>query len=174
MLHGGLAGAEYSGPASPPPRAVLRMTAMDTPALYREIVLDHYRNPRNRGAFARCTHAADGVNPLCGDALHVELDCADGRVAGMRFSGEACAITTATASMLSELVVGHHVADIVALNARFAALLAGQIDDARALGPLNALRELKRYPSRRKCAELAWATLRAALDGTARVSTEAT
>ena len=149
------------------------MTAMDTPALYHHVVLDHYRNPRNRGVLAECTHAADGVNPLCGDALRVELACANGRIAGMRFSGEACAITTATASMLSELAVGREAADIVALNAPFARLLAGEIDEARALGPLNAMRELKRYPSRRKCAELPWATLCAALEGAARVSTEA-
>lgn len=148
------------------------MFAMDTPALYREVVLDHYRNPRNRGALAHCTHAADGVNPLCGDALRVELDCANGRIARMRFSGEACAITTATASMLSELVVGCEAADVVALNDPFERLLAGEVDKVPALGPLNALAELKRYPSRRKCAELPWATLRAALDGAARVSTE--
>ena len=145
---------------------------MPEQGLYKQLVLDHYKNPRNRGALDDCTHAADGVNPLCGDALRVELACANGRIAGMRFSGEACAITTATASMLSELVVGREAADIVALNAPFAQLLAGDIDESRALGPLNALRELKRYPSRRKCAELPWATLCAALEGTARVSTE--
>src|SRR3954449_10102594 len=135
------------------------MTAMDTPTLYREVVLDHYRNPRNRGAFERCTHSADGVNPLCGDALHVELACADGRIVGMRFSGEACAITTATASMLSELVVGIDANHLAALNEPFDRLLRGEIHEARELGAMNALRDLQRYPSRRKCAELPWATL---------------
>ena len=145
---------------------------MDTPALYRDVVLDHYRNPRNRGALEHCTHAADGVNPLCGDSLRVELACAGDRIVGMRFSGEACAIATATASMLSELVIGIHAGEIEALNDPFEQLLRGEIDEARALGALNALRELQRYPSRRKCAQLPWATLRAALAGTARVSTE--
>ena len=140
--------------------------------LYQELVLDHYKNPRNRGALDGCTHAADGVNPLCGDSLRVELVCANGRIAAMKFSGEACAITTATASMLSELAVGRDASEIAALNAPFDRLLAGEIDAADALGPLNALAELKRHPSRRKCAELPWATLRAALGGEARITTE--
>jgi len=141
-------------------------------ALYRDVVLDHYRHPRNRGALAQCTHAADGVNPLCGDSLRVEVDCAGGRIARMGFSGEACAITTATASMLSELAVGCDASEIAALNEPFDRLLAGEIEADAALGALNALAELKRHPSRRKCAQLPWATLRAALGGEARTTTE--
>ena len=140
--------------------------------LYKDVVLDHYRNPRNRGALDGCTHAADGVNPLCGDSLRVELVCADQRIAAMRFSGEACAITTATASMLTELVAGFDASEVAALNAPFDRLLRGEVDTEEALGPLNALAELRRHPLRRKCAELPWATLRAALEGTTRVSTE--
>jgi nitrogen fixation protein NifU and related proteins len=148
------------------------MHAMNAPNLYRDIVLDHYRNPRHRGALADCTHAADGVNPLCGDSLRVELRCAEGRIAAMAFSGEACAITLATASMLSDLVVGQDGDAILALNAHFDRLLRGDIESDERLGPLNALRELQRHAARRKCAELSWATLRAALDGSARISTE--
>jgi len=140
--------------------------------LYQELVLDHYRNPRNRGALDGCTHAADGVNPLCGDSLRVELVCANGRIAAMKFSGEACAITTATASMLSELVAGFDVGELAALNAPFDRLLRGEVEADETLGPLNALAELRRHPLRRKCAELPWATLRAALEGTSRISTE--
>lgn len=145
---------------------------MAAQALYRDVVLDHYRHPRNRGALARCTHAADGVNPLCGDSLRIEVDCADGRIARIGFSGEACAITTATASMLSELAIGRDADEIAALHAPFDRLLAGEIEAAEALGPLNALAELKRHPSRRKCAELPWATLRAALGGETHTTTE--
>lgn len=140
--------------------------------LYREVVLEHYRNPRNRGPLDRCTHAADGVNPLCGDSLRVEVDCIGGRIGRMGFSGEACAITTATASMLSELVAGRNANEIAALGAPFAQLLTGEIESAPSLGALNALSELKRHPARRKCAELPWATLRAALGGEARITTE--
>jgi nitrogen fixation protein NifU and related proteins len=142
-------------------------------ALYRDVVLDHYRHPRNRGALDRATHAAAGVNPLCGDALRVEVDCADGRIERMGFSGHACAVTTATASMLSELVAGRAADEIAALDAPFAQLIAGEIDSAPALGALNAFAALKDHPSRRKCAELPWATLRAALDGTTNATTEA-
>ena len=148
------------------------MSGMAAESLYRDVVLDHYRHPRNRGALAHCTHAADGVNPLCGDSLRIEVDCTDGRIARMGFSGEACAITTATASMLSELAVGRDANEIAALNAPFDRLLAGEIDIADSLGPLNALAELRRHPSRRKCAELPWATLRAALGGETRTTTE--
>ena len=140
--------------------------------LYQQVVLDHYRNPRNHGALLECTHAADGVNPLCGDSLRIEIECSDGRIRAMRFSGEACAITTATASMLSELATGCDAGEIAALNAPFDQLVRGECDEDQALGALNALGELRRYPARRKCAELPWATLRAALAGTARVTTE--
>jgi nitrogen fixation NifU-like protein len=148
------------------------MNPMDTPALYREAVLDHYRNPRNRGTLADHTHAADGVNPLCGDSLRMELNCARGRIVEVRFSGDACAITTATASMLSELVRGLEVGKVAALHAPFERILSGDLDAHRALGSLNALAELHRYPARRKCAELPWATLQAALAGTLHVTTE--
>ena len=148
------------------------MNAMDTPALYRDAVLDHYRNPRNRGALPDCTHAADGVNPLCGDSLRIELVCVGGRIVDMRFSGEACAITTATASMLSELVRGFDGGQVAAAEIPFERLLRGETSEDRALGALNTLRELHRYPTRRKCAQLPWATLRAALEGTPRISTE--
>lgn len=139
--------------------------------LYPRIVLDHHRNPRCRGTLAHRTHAADGANPLCGDMLHVEVACADGRVREFVFSGESCAVATATASMLGDLVAGRDVAEIEALAARFADLLAeGEEDDL--LGPLNAMRALQQHPSRRKCALLPWAALRAALHGDARATTE--
>jgi nitrogen fixation NifU-like protein len=145
---------------------------MSSHGLYRAAVLDHYRNPRNRGTLADCTHGADGVNPLCGDSLRIEVRCAQCRIVGMRFSGETCAITTATASMLSELIAGFDAEQVAALQVPFERLLRGELDQDRALGPLNSLGELHRHPTRQKCAQLPWATLRAALSGAARVSTE--
>ncbi|MGH8171622.1 MAG: Fe-S cluster assembly sulfur transfer protein SufU [Rhodanobacteraceae bacterium] len=145
---------------------------MTAPALYQQLVLEHYRNPRNRGALPECTHAADGVNPLCGDSLRIEVACRHGRIQSMRFSGESCAITTATASMLSELAQGRDADEIAALNVPFDEVVRGARDADASLGDLNALGELRRHPARRKCAELPWATLRAALAGTARVTTE--
>lgn len=144
---------------------------MSQAAFYSEAVLDHYRHPRGRGALAPCTHAADGANPLCGDALRIELACDGARVLAFAFSGESCAITTATASMLGELVADREPSEIDALAERFARLVESGGEDP-ALGPLNAMAALQRHPARRKCALLPWATLRAALAGEARASTE--
>ena len=145
---------------------------MSAAALYPQVVLDHYRNPRNRGCLDGCTHAADGVNALCGDALHVELACThDRRIIAMRFSGEACAITTASASMLSELVRGMDAAELAIVAQRFELVIEGAGED-EGLGDLNAMAGLQRHPSRRKCAQLPWATLRAALAGQSHTTTE--
>ncbi len=144
---------------------------MSAAALYQQLVLDHYRAPRHRGALASCTHAADGANPMCGDSLRIEVRCVDARIVDLGFSGEACAIATATASMLCEQVAGLAREDIAALAARFERAIEDGIEDT-ALGALNALCALKAYPSRRKCALLPLATLRAALDGVARATTE--
>jgi nitrogen fixation NifU-like protein len=144
---------------------------MSGSALYQQVVLDHYRRPRHRGAVDGCTHAAEGANPLCGDRLRLELSLEGGRIVRLGFVGEACAIATASASMLGDLVRGLPSSEVTALSARFSQMIeSGAADDE--LGELNALRDLQRYPSRRKCAQLPWATLRAALAGDAHASTE--
>lgn len=140
--------------------------------LYQQIVLDHQRAPHRYGPLAQHTHAADGANPLCGDHVHVELRVVDARIAALGFTGEACAITTATASMLGDLVEGRPLADLDELEQRFAALLRGEVESDPLLHELNALAELKRYPARRQCALLPWAALRAALSGTEKTTTE--
>jgi nitrogen fixation NifU-like protein len=144
---------------------------MSDSTLYQQAVLEHYRQPRNRGALPACTHASDGANPLCGDRLRIELVVADGRVGALGFTGEACAIATATMSMLAEIVQGQSRDAIAAMEDRFAHMLESG-DEDHALGALNAMRELQRYPGRRKCALLPWATLRAALAGNGKTTTE--
>jgi nitrogen fixation NifU-like protein len=145
---------------------------MAASSLYQAIVLDHYRQPRNRGLLGTCAHVADGVNPLCGDSLRIEVALGDdGYIEGLRFGGEACAITTATASMLSEFVPGLSVAEVGAAADRFGSMIAGD-DGAAEFGELDAMRELARYPARRKCALLPWVTLRAALAGESSASSE--
>ena len=139
--------------------------------LYPQRVLDHQRHPHHRGALLRCTHAADGTNPLCGDRLRVELCVEHGRIAAFGHVGEACAVAIATASMLGDLVTGADVAAVDALHARFAAFVAGT-GDAEGLGELAALEPLRRHAARRKCALLAWAALRAALAGEPCATTE--
>lgn len=149
--------------------------------LYRDIVLDHHRAPRRYGLLEQPTHACDGVNALCGDSLRVELRLHDGRIADYGFRGECCAIATATASLLGERVIGMMPLQIAALQQAFATLVgveatgAGPVDEVApdtALGDLAALSELTRYPARRKCALLPWATLAAALAGETRTTTE--
>jgi nitrogen fixation NifU-like protein len=140
--------------------------------LYQQIVLRHHRQPRRFQPLASPTHAADGANPMCGDHLHVQLHVEGGRIVALGFSGESCAITTATASMLGDLVEGRTVDALPELQQRFETLLCGGIESDPALNELNALAELKRYPARRQCALLPWAALRAALDCIEQTTTE--
>jgi nitrogen fixation NifU-like protein len=145
---------------------------LNTSTLYTQIVLDHSRAPRNFGALAGHTHAADGVNPLCGDVLRVELRSDDGQVAELRFRGDACAVATAAASMLSDVAHGKTAAQIADLEARFVKLVEGSIERDDRLADLNAMAPLVQHPARRKCALLAFATLRAALAGVVSATTE--
>jgi len=145
---------------------------MTTPGLYTQAVIDHCRAPRNFGPLAAHTHAADGANPLCGDTLRIELRCEDGRIAEMRFSGEACAIAKAAASMLSELAVDRSAGELAGLERVFISLVGGRISGDDQLGGLNAMRELANHPVRKKCALLPFATLRAALAGLDAATTE--
>jgi nitrogen fixation NifU-like protein len=145
---------------------------MSVSSLYQNIVLEHSRAPRHFGELVAATHQADGANPLCGDALHVELRVVDGRVTAIAFRGEACAIAKATASMLGEAAARLDADGIAALEARFARVIGGELESDDSLGDLNALAALAHYPSRRKCALLPFATLRAALAGSAKTTTE--
>jgi nitrogen fixation NifU-like protein len=142
-------------------------------ALYQDIVLAHNRAPRRFGALPHPTHSADGANASCGDHLHCTLNVAAGRIADVRFSGESCAVTTACASMLGELLPGRNDVDVLELEQRFRRLLEADTNtDDPGLGDLNALRALRAHPARHRCALLPFATVRAALAGTAQVSTE--
>lgn len=144
---------------------------MQVPSPYHEIVLEHQRHPRNFGALPAFTHAADGVNALCGDRLRVEIEYR-GAIVAVRFRGESCAIAIASASIMSELVADSDVAAVAALENRFGALISGAGGHDALLGAANAFVELRHYASRRKCALLPWATLRAALAGAASATTE--
>ena len=130
--------------------------------LYQRGVLEHNRAPRRFGRLERPTHAADHANPRCGDRLHCELEVRDGRIADLRFEGDACAVAIATASMLGEVACGASGAEVAALGERLAALWRGAAEDP-ALGELNALAALARFPERRHCAELPFAAIAAAL-----------
>lgn len=132
--------------------------------LYQELVVEHKRAPRHNGRLAAPTHQARGHNPQCGDDLQVELDIADGRVRDIAFHGQGCAICIASASMMTEAVIGHDVAYAQDLQRRFRAVLTGQVEPGAAdLGKLVSLGGVRRYPSRIKCALLGWHALMHAL-----------
>jgi nitrogen fixation NifU-like protein len=145
---------------------------MEAKSPYHEIVLRHQRDPHNFGTLPEHTHASEGINALCGDRLHLEVDYRDENLIALRFSGESCAITIASASIMSDMVVGHSRPAIDAMASRFARFIEGDDRDEKSLGDLRAFEELRRHATRRKCALLPWATLRAALTGAVVATTE--
>lgn len=147
---------------------------MDLKDLYRDVILDHNRRPRNFGRLDAADARADGHNPLCGDRLSVFVKFDGDRVEDVRFEGKGCAISTASASLMTEAVKGKDKASIGALFEKVHTLLTQQeaVADAQ-LGKLAALSGVREFPSRVKCASLCWHTLNAALErGASTVSTE--
>ncbi len=135
--------------------------------LYRELILDHSRHPRNFGKLDDATHTAEGINPLCGDKLRLYLRVDEQQVADARFEGSGCAISVASASLLTEIVVGQP--GEVALD--FARDVIGRLTGATSprppaaeLGKIQALDGVREFPTRVKCATLAWQALNSALN----------
>ena len=139
---------------------------MDLKDLYRDVILDHNRRPRNFGRVEPADGRADGHNPLCGDRLSLSVRLSGDRIEDIRFEGTGCAISTASASLMTEAVKGKDRACVRELFDKVHALLT-QPDVApdAALGKLAALSGVREFPARVKCASLAWHTLRAALQG---------
>jgi nitrogen fixation protein NifU and related proteins len=147
---------------------------MDLKDLYRDVILDHNRQPRNFGNLEGTGNHAEGHNPLCGDRLTVSLRLNGDTVEDIRFQGKGCAISTASASLMTEAVKGKDRTAIRALFEQVHNLLTRQdaVADA-SLGKLAALSGVREFPARVKCASLCWHTLNAALEhGVATVSTE--
>lgn len=139
----------------------------DLQSLYQEMILEHKRHPRNFRALEDASHHADGYNPLCGDKISLYLKVEDGVVKDATFQGSGCAISTASASMMTEALKGKSEAEARALFQTFHALVTGKeppTEGAR-LGKLAAFEGVRTFPMRVKCATLAWHTLEAALDG---------
>jgi nitrogen fixation NifU-like protein len=146
---------------------------MELNDLYRDVILDHNRRPRNFGGLEPADASAEGFNPLCGDRLTLRLQMADGKIGEIRFEGQGCAISTASASLMTEAVKGKTTAQALQLFDRVHALLtedggagqpgAGLPGAGEELGKLAALSGVKQYPARVKCASLCWHTLASAL-----------
>ena len=142
--------------------------------LYQEVVVDHSRSPRNFGRLAAANRSAEGFNPLCGDRLTLYLRISDGVIEDASFDGSGCAISTASASLMTEALKGKTEAQARALFSAFQALVTAEPRRAGVqLGKLEVLAGVREFPARVKCATLAWHTMQAALENSARsVSTE--
>jgi nitrogen fixation protein NifU and related proteins len=147
---------------------------MDLKELYRDVILDHNRHPRNFGRLEGADRRAEGHNPLCGDRLTLAVRMNGERIEDIRFEGRGCAISTASASLMTEAVKGKDRAGARALFDKVHALLTQpQAAPDGSLGKLAALSGVREFPARVKCASLCWHTLNAALEaGTATVTTE--
>jgi nitrogen fixation protein NifU and related proteins len=141
--------------------------------LYKEVILDHYKNPRNKRALPGAERSCTKNNPLCGDEITVHAHLADGRVAEVTFEGSGCSISQASASMLTESIEGASVEDAEALAGRFRGMMEGKVEpDEDTFGDLMALKGVVKYPVRIKCAVLAWDVLQEALTGAGHASAQ--
>jgi nitrogen fixation protein NifU and related proteins len=146
----------------------------DLRELYQEVILDHNKRPRNKGRLDDPTNEAEGYNPLCGDQVHVTIHSENGLISEIAFEGQGCAISTASASLMTEAVKGKTWAEAEAIFREFQTMVTSpdSTEDHEDLGSLVALAGVKDYPVRIKCATLPWHTLHAALTGAQKVSTE--
>lgn len=143
--------------------------------LYQEILLEHYRHPRNHGPLPGADREIDGHNPLCGDRIRLRLRLDGDRLSEVRFEGSGCAISTASASMMTEAVRGRSVAEALELAEQFREVMTkpGNEPLPETWGELAALEGVRAFPMRVKCATLAWHALRSVLaENAGRVSTE--
>ena len=139
-------------------------------SLYQELILEHYRRPRNKGDLPGVTAEAHVHNPVCGDEIHLRIRVEDGRITAARFTGNGCAISQASVSMMTTLLEGCALQEAGDIAARFVEMMHGDEEAGadQALGDLRALRGVSRFPVRIKCALLGFDALRSALDSSAR------
>jgi nitrogen fixation NifU-like protein len=145
----------------------------DLTDLYQEVILDHNRRPRNFRVLENATHHAEGYNPLCGDRLSLFLTLDGDVITDVGFQGSGCAISKASASLMTDSLKGRAVSDARALFERFHRMVTTPPDVAvEDLGKLSALAGVREFPVRVKCASLAWHTLKAALEQSEKATTE--
>jgi nitrogen fixation NifU-like protein len=140
--------------------------------LYQEVILEHSKHPRNFRAMETANQQAEGYNPLCGDHYTVFLDMADGKIRDISFQGSGCAISKASASMMSQMLKGKTTAEAEDTFTQFHQVVTGAGGGKENLGKLAVFAGVAAFPTRIKCATLAWHTLHAALHGEQSASTE--
>ena len=145
----------------------------DLSELYQEVILDHNKRPRNFGVLESPTHHAEGYNPLCGDRLDLFVRLDGDTIADVRFNGSGCAISKASASLMTDALKGHSVAEARELFERFHRMVTTPPDrPVEDLGKLSVFAGVREFPVRVKCASLAWHTLKAALAREEKATTE--
>lgn len=132
--------------------------------LYRRVIMDHYKNPRNRGRFEDDAVTVDLNNPTCGDRISLQLKTKDGVVEDARFTGEGCSISMSSASMMTEAVKGKTIEQALDMASRFSSLMQGETVEFDDYEELEALSGVNKFPARIKCATLAWNALRKGID----------
>ena len=140
--------------------------------LYREVILDHYRNPRHKGSLSHADFHAEGLNPSCGDEFSLDLVVVDGVITEVATQGQGCSISQSSGSMMADIIKGKTVDEVRELVAKFRLMMGidegdSPVDPARpgaVLGDLEALQGVRKFPVRIKCADLPWTTLSDALD----------
>ena len=140
---------------------------MSLQEVYRQVILDHYRNPRHRQFLSDPDVSSEGANPLCGAEVRIQLKLRDGQVDAISVTGKGCSISQSSASLMGEAVSGHPIPEVLDLSDRFQGLMQEPADSGENgyadLGDLIALAGVRRYPVRIKCATLPWITLEQAL-----------
>lgn len=125
--------------------------------LYRSVIMDHYKTPRNKGTIENDSINIEMNNPTCGDRIHLTLQVEDGIVKDAKFDGEGCSISMASASMMTEIVKGKDIDTALGLSKSFSNMMIGKdYDDSVELGDIEALQGVSQFPARIKCATLAW------------------
>ncbi|WP_028609903.1 Fe-S cluster assembly sulfur transfer protein SufU [Paenibacillus harenae] len=132
--------------------------------LYRRVIMDHYKNPRNRGTMNEESVTINLNNPTCGDRISLQLQVADGKVTDAKFSGEGCSISMSSASMMTEAVKGRSFDEALSMADRFSSLMKGEAVEFEELEDIEALSGVNKFPARIKCATLAWNALRKGIE----------
>ena len=132
--------------------------------LYRRVIMDHYKNPRNRGAFADDAVTVNLNNPTCGDRISLQLKVKDGIVEDAKYSGDGCSISMSSASMMTEAIKGKSMEEALNLAERFSSLMQGEEQEFDEYEDIEALSGVNKFPARIKCATLAWNALRKGID----------
>ncbi|NHM32779.1 Fe-S cluster assembly sulfur transfer protein SufU [Neobacillus terrae] len=134
--------------------------------LYRQVIMDHYKNPRNKGVLEDGSLTVNMNNPTCGDRIQLTMKVEDGTVADARFEGEGCSISMSSASMMTQAIKGKKVEDAVKLSKIFSDMMLGKdYDDTMDLGDIEALQGVSKFPARIKCATLAWKAMEKGFQG---------